>query len=160
MGRGRGIYINIFKLVLINLTYSICAKFWLYWQNKRLTSNGPYQGIFLLTAEATQLAWRASVDSILAAAVKSTRELMSFAAPVYADAPIEKQIIDLKNMYHLHTKNEDLTDAFKTLAKKGKRTNIMVWAIQRKFLNSPKSPFQKKKKNAQIILARLSRLTS
>lgn len=94
MGRGRGIYIYILKLVLINLTYSICAKFWLHWQNKRLTSNGPYQGIFLLTAEATQLAWRASVDSILAAAVKSTRELMSFAAPVYADAPVEKQIIN------------------------------------------------------------------
>ena len=43
-------------------------------------------------AEATQLEWRASVASILAAAVKTTGELMSCAAPVYADAPVEKKI--------------------------------------------------------------------
>ena len=60
-------------------------------QNKRLTSNGPYQGAFLLTAEATQLAWRASVASMLAAAVKRTPDVMSFAAPVYADAPVGKK---------------------------------------------------------------------
>ena len=48
-------------------------------------------------------------------------------------------------MYH-HSKNEDLTDTFQTLAKSGKRTNIIVWAIQRKFLNSPKFPFKTKKK--------------
>ena len=41
-------------------------------------------------AEATQLAWRASVDNILAATVKYAGLVMNCAAPVYADAPVGK----------------------------------------------------------------------
>ena len=42
---------------------------------ERLTSNGPYQVVPLLTTAAIQLAWRASVDNILAAAVKNAGEV-------------------------------------------------------------------------------------
>lgn len=58
---------------------------------KRLTSNEPPQPANLLTAEAIQLACRASVDNMLAATVKNFGVVMNCAAPVYADAPVEKK---------------------------------------------------------------------
>jgi hypothetical protein len=55
----------------------------------RRTSRAPLQPANLLTAEATQLAWRASVERTLAAAVRNVLSVMSLAAPVYADTPGE-----------------------------------------------------------------------
>ena len=60
-------------------------------QDSRLTSNALPQPAYLLTAEATQLAWRASVDNILAATVKYAGVVMYCAAPVYAEAPSEEK---------------------------------------------------------------------
>jgi hypothetical protein len=77
------------------------------------------------------------VDSILAAAVKIKRELRYCAAPVYADAPVQKLIVI--KMYHFHIKNEDLTNTFEPLAKRGKRMNVVVWANIQKSEKSLKS---------------------
>ena len=86
------------------------------------------------------------MDSMLAAAVKNTGEVRYCAAPVYADAPVEKKL-----MYHPgHTKIEDLTDTFEHLAKGGKRFNVTVWADQSENPQIfPKTAFTGKKKRTK-----------
>ena len=64
-------------------------------QKLGLTSYALPQAPYLLTAEATQPAWRASVDNILAAIVTCAGSVMYCAAPVYADAPVAKKRVEI-----------------------------------------------------------------
>lgn len=76
-----------------------------------LTSNALLQPANLLTAAATQLAWRASVDSMLAATVKYAGVVMYCAAPVYADEPVEK----VKRLKCTSTQNQGTHRHFRLL---------------------------------------------
>lgn len=86
------------------------------------------QGATFTTSVPTQAAWRASVPSMAATVVMMAGEVRDDMTPVYADAPVDKNLKLELNIPP--NKNKELTDTFKYQAKIDKRFNAVERAIQ------------------------------